>query len=321
MCVILIKDDNNIINEQLLKNSMDKNPDGLGVVWLDSNEITYHESKDIDILRSERPYIAHFRYATVGEVSLANCHPFPIGDTGEYLMQNGTVRNLGSKKMTDTEHLANLLALLPRHTWREVLEMTDCRFVITDLHSYDVYNDDLWFEYEGVWVSKENVLPNYIKKFSDYKNYYDPFDDRYLAYDEFDDQELFYGDEEYIPVAVYGTLKVGHNNYNHYLKDAEYIGSGVTAEKYPLIINGLPYVLNKPGDGQHIEVDVFYVNKSQLKDLDALEGHPNWYYRDEIQVVMDDSSVEYAFIYFNDTVEDNGVHHKSYTQHNKYLEF
>jgi gamma-glutamylaminecyclotransferase len=317
MCVILIKDDNKIINEQLLKNSMDKNPDGLGVVWLDKNEITYHDSKDIDILRSDRPYIAHFRYATVGEVSLANCHPFPIGDTGEYLMQNGTVRNLGNKQMTDTEHLANLLAELPRQTWRNVLEMTDCRFVITDLHSYDVYNEDLWFEHEGVWVSKDNVLPNYIKKF-DYKTYYDPFDDTYLAYDEFDNYDDY---EEYVAVAVYGTLKKGHSNYYHYLKDADYLGSGLTAERYPLIINGLPYVMNKPGEGEHVEVDVFLVNKRQLQDLDMLEGHPTWYYREEIRIVMDDSTIEYASIYFNDTVDDNGVHHKSYTQNNKYLEF
>lgn len=315
MCVILIKDNHDVINEQLLKNSKDKNPDGLGVVWLDTNELTYHESKDIDVLRAERPYIAHFRYATVGEVSLANCHPFPIGDTGEYLMQNGTVRNLGNKQTTDTEHLADLLADIPRQLWREVLEMTDCRFVVTDLHSYDVFNDDLWFEYEGVLVSKENVLPTYIKSFNNYYGYedfYDPFDDNLSKWNEYDD---------YVAVAVYGTLKKGHNNYYNYLGDADYLGSGITADKYPLIIEGLPYVLNKPGEGEHIDVDVFYVSRQELKALDGLEGHPNWYYREEIEIVMDDSSIEYAYLYFNDTVADNGKHHKTYTQNNKYLEF
>ena len=315
MCVILIKDNHNIIDEQLLNNSMEKNPDGLGVVWLDTNEITYHESKDIDILRNERPYIAHFRYATVGEVSLANCHPFPIGDTGEYLMQNGTVRNLGNKQTTDTEHLADLLAELPRHLWREVLEMTDCRFVTTDLHTYDVYNDDLWHEYDDILVSKDNVLPNYIKKLDNYygyEDYYSPFDDNFGKWNEYDD---------YVAVAVYGTLKKGHNNYFNYLKHADYAGSGVTSEKFPLIINGLPYVLNKPGVGHNVEVDIFYVNRKELAELDALEGHPEWYYREEVEVIMNDGGIEYAYLYFNDEVEDNGKHHKTYTQTNKYMEF
>lgn len=303
MCVIMIKDNDKQPDINLLQNASLLNPDGLGIVWLDTNNITYHDSDDFDILYTERPYIAHFRYATVGEISIENCHPFPIGNTGEYLMQNGTIKNLGDKSMTDTEHLASMLAEMPRYLWRDVLEMTECRFVITDMHGYDVYNEHLWHEYDGIWLSKDNVIPDFSY-------------DSYGWTDGWDEYDIH---NHYVPVAVYGTLKKGHNNYYRYLAQADYVGRGVTAEKFPLVIQGLPYLLNDPGKGHNVEVDVFYVTPSELEALDRLEGHPEWYYRQEIVIKMDDGTEEIAYIYFNDEVEDKGEYHETYKQH--YAEF
>ena len=73
------------------------NPDGLGIVWLDTFEVTYHNSKEYKKLLTDRPYIAHFRYATVGKVNKANTHPFICGkQEDELLMMNGTIKGLGA---------------------------------------------------------------------------------------------------------------------------------------------------------------------------------------------------------------------------------
>ena len=48
-------------------------------------------------------------------------------------------------------------------------------------------------------------------------------------------------------IAVYGTLKKGYSNYNNHLRSSVYLGRGETKEKYPLLVEGLPYMVNKKG--------------------------------------------------------------------------
>ncbi len=99
-----------------------------------------------------------------------------------------------------------------------------------------------------------------------------------------------------------------------------YVGKSHTVEKYPLIINGLPYLLNKPGVGHNVEIDLFLVDdRTELPDIDMLEGHPRWYERKRIEVETEKGNVFMPYVYFNDTVEDSGKHHKSYTQ-NTYMD-
>ena len=78
MCIIIVKDNNKLISNDTLIASATINQHGLGVLWLDSYKVTYHDSKDYMLLKTKRPYIAHFRYATVGKISVENCHPFKI---------------------------------------------------------------------------------------------------------------------------------------------------------------------------------------------------------------------------------------------------
>jgi len=117
-----------------------------------------------------------------------------------------------------------------------------------------------------------------------------------------------------VPVAVYGTLKKGYSNYHHYLQGSPYVGAGETMNKYPLVISGLPYVMSKKGVGYNVDVDVFLVSQSKLKEIDGLEGHPTWYERKQINILMSDGMTMVAWLYFNDTIEDTGLYHKSYTQ-------
>ena len=114
-------------------------------------------------------------------------------------------------------------------------------------------------------------------------------------------------------VCVYGTLKRNHGNHR-LLEDALYIGTGHTFRHYPLVIknSGLPFLLERPGAGYKVSVEVYLVNNATLRMLDALEGHPNWYYRKKIDVVLGDDK-EKAWVYFGprDLNHDN-IYHESY---------
>lgn len=280
MCVIIIKQKAGKLSQEIARTSSRINPHGLGIIWLDTFEVTYHKSADFKVLDTERPFIAHFRYATVGAVNKQNTHPFQCGNNkNEYLMMNGTIRGLGNIKMCDSKVLANNLGAIPRDKWKVELEQHDCRFVTINIHSrtFQIYNREEWIQKDGIWYSKDNVLEDNL-------------------------------------VAVYGTLKKGYNNYYSYLTSAKYVAKGTTKDKYPLIISGLPYLIEDIGKGHNVEVDVFKVSDSKLKDLDILEGHPNWYRRKQTDVVVGKKTLS-CWIYFNIKEKaTNQVFHKSYVQ-------
>jgi predicted glutamine amidotransferase len=116
MCIIIVKSKDKQVSQETLKNSARLNPHGLGVIFLDTNEVKYFKSKDYKVLNTERPYIAHFRYATKGKINRENTHPFICGkNTDELLMHNGTLQGYGSQNLCDSKHLAMELGTIPRH--------------------------------------------------------------------------------------------------------------------------------------------------------------------------------------------------------------
>ena len=280
MCVIIIKQTGKQMSNEVAKTSARINPHGLGVIWLDTFEVTYHKSTEYKVLDTERPFIAHFRYATVGAINKENTHPFRCGDNKhEWLMMNGTIRGLGNVNKSDSRVLAESLGRVPRHKWKKELEQHECRFVTINTHSrtYQIYNKELWTQRDGVWYSKDNVLEDNL-------------------------------------VAVYGTLKKGYNNYNRYLTSSKHVGKGKTLNKYPLIIRGLPYLIDESGKGYNVEVDVFKVSGTVLANLDRLEGHPTWYRRKQVPIVVKGKSLT-CWIYFNIKETSAGeMFHTSYIQ-------
>ena len=280
MCVIIIKQKKNqTVDVDTLENAGTINPDGLGVVWLDDYSISYHKSTEWKVLDTDRPYIAHFRYATKGKVGRSNTHPFQCGPAKhEFLMHNGTIMGMGNAETCDSKMLAEHIGKSPRHTWEQALAEYDSRFVTINVNrrSFQVYNKHLWSKKNGVWYSKDHVVQD---------NY----------------------------VAVYGTLKKGNSNYYHYLSDSKHVGTGKTKDKYPLVVSGLPYLLERKGVGHNVVVDVFKVSDSQLEKLDKLEGHPNWYIRKQVDCVIGDT-VEKCWIYFNPTAIDTKEYIESYEQ-------
>lgn len=83
-------------------------------------------------------------------------------------------------------------------------------------------------------------------------------------------------------VFVYGTLKHGQSNH-HLIKGAEFIGRACTVQPYRMYTTGgYPVVFEEPA--YSIAGEVYYVNDIQLKALDRLEGHPNFFIRKQIPV-------------------------------------
>lgn len=286
MCVIIIKQKDNVMSNEIAKTSARINPHGLGIVWLDTFEVTYHKSKEYNLLLTKRPFIAHFRYATVGKVGLSNTHPFRCGvNKDELLMQNGTIKGLGTADECDSKVLAKSLGNISRQNWKQELEQYDSRFVSinTRTRSFQIYNRDLYTYRDGIWYSKANVLQDNL-------------------------------------VAVYGTLKKGFNNYYNYLKSSKHVGAGRTQDKYPLIVEGLPFLVNEKGVGHNVKVDVFKVSDATFKNLDALEGHPRWYKREQIPVKLSNGKVYTCWVYFNPkTITSNTILQESYEQSSRYL--
>lgn len=159
-----------------------------------------------------------------------------------------------------------------------MLGQHDSRFVSYNKRNrqYEIYNKDLWVKSKGVWFSKPNVLQENV-------------------------------------IAVYGTLKKGYGN-NRLLINQRFVGKGKTTDRYPLIINGLPYLMEQKGKGHKVEVEVYKVDDDTFDSIDALEGHPNFYERVETSITMKNGKRITAWIYFNRS-------QKNYTNEKYYVRY
>ena len=99
-------------------------------------------------------------------------------------------------------------------------------------------------------------------------------------------------------IAVYGTLRRGWGN-NRLLADSKFVDAGKTKVKYTMYASGIPFVSShKPTSNIHVEV--FDVPEEDVPRVDGLEGHPNWYQRRPIQVILDSGEETTAELYFMD---------------------
>ncbi len=98
-----------------------------------------------------------------------------------------------------------------------------------------------------------------------------------------------------ILVFVYGTLKRG-GAWHNLLEGSEFLGSGYTEARFPMVIQGIPYLLDEMG-GNHVQGELFAVNMDTLRALDALEQHPRWYCRSLKTVVVGGERRD-AYVYF-----------------------
>lgn len=339
MCLIIHNPKAKVVNETILNNALCLNPDGFGIFFHDTKEIIHTMSweESWDLLLMGRPYTAHFRYATSGPVGKKTCHPFKIDDTFS-LMMNGTIDRLVSKKEVDTVALCKILNGMSESKMLDVLATYACRFALLNTLSGKVtlVNNDLWSVRDGVHFSKANCFPSPTPSLyptaAVYKTSYSAEQDIVdREWEEFCSYEKSIMDEDYddiepqpvscspnlVSVAVYGTLKKGHGNHR-LLTNSYCLGEGFTSEPYPLVIDGLPYVIDRAGKGKRVCVEIYRVDSATLARLDSLEGHPEWYQRKQIQVQLYKGGTVSAWVYMipdsksQTHMNDTGIYHERF---------
>ncbi len=92
-------------------------------------------------------------------------------------------------------------------------------------------------------------------------------------------------------VAVYGTLKMGQDNYARFLPGRSPLFRGFVEIPYGLYANGA-YPMLVPAEGKsRIFVEVFDVDERKLRELDALE-EPYDYQRESVYLAEYGREVE-----------------------------
>jgi len=84
-------------------------------------------------------------------------------------------------------------------------------------------------------------------------------------------------------VAVYGTLKTGEENYSRFLPGKTPAFRGFVEIPYQMYSNGDYPMLVSSESGGRIFVEVFEVDESKLRELDALEA-PYDYWRETVHL-------------------------------------
>ena len=112
-------------------------------------------------------------------------------------------------------------------------------------------------------------------------------------------------------VFVYGTLKKGFGN-NSLMESAEakFICETTTKKEYYLVSYGIPYVVKETKEYPRsirkmkgkIKGELYEIPEKNIGIIDDLEGHPNWYRRELVEL----ENGEKAYLYFMDLdLEEN----------------
>ena len=114
-------------------------------------------------------------------------------------------------------------------------------------------------------------------------------------------------------VFVYGTLRQGEGNHR-LLSKSTLVGVGKSVNKYCMTANGCPFV-NKYIQQSNIVGEVYQIpNVTEMYNLDMLESHPYWYYREIIQIKLKDGSIVDAWIYFNDDIGQDVINNGDFVE-------
>jgi gamma-glutamylaminecyclotransferase len=84
---------------------------------------------------------------------------------------------------------------------------------------------------------------------------------------------------------VYGTLRRGGPNHA-LLAGARPLGAATTVERHALFVEDFPYLAPTPAV-HRVRGEVYGVDAATLAAIDRLEGHPTWYERRPVAVVLD----------------------------------
>ncbi len=120
MCVIIWSPDGKIPKDHVL-NAMVAHPDGWGFAVPTGKGITTCRSTDFKrfinawVARPAGPVLLHARWASCGEISQPNCHPFRVRGHNMVAAHNGTIAGYGSDEVSDTrDFIAKVLEPMPQ---------------------------------------------------------------------------------------------------------------------------------------------------------------------------------------------------------------
>lgn len=116
MCVIIDRPANHATPSEWFSNAVKHNPDGWGIMSADSGRISIRRGfgyaaflEAYHRVPRSHPCTVHFRYATHGGKTLANCHPFDVLGGRYAIMHNGVMPDVAivDKARSDTWHFCH----------------------------------------------------------------------------------------------------------------------------------------------------------------------------------------------------------------------
>jgi len=165
-----------------IKNAWDDNPHGAGFAFTNKgNTIILKGYTDCDALitalkskmkRNKGQFLIHLRYASAGDMSLENCHPFK---SGEYaVIHNGTMSKYVVKDSpdSDTKNFCSTIESLPNgwsdsRGYRKLVEeqIGTSKVALLGNGKVTLLNEKAWIYDEGTYYSNDYYKES-VKRFT-----------------------------------------------------------------------------------------------------------------------------------------------------------
>lgn len=300
MCWMVVSKAGNKVNTEYMDKAQKHNEDGYGVAWFENGYVNtyksfdYEQFKAVCVALEKHTLVIHLRYATKGDKTLVNVHPFNI-PTG-VMFHNGTMwKAPKDANLSDSNTLAELISRCEFET------ITDIEPLI-EPYIDDAINRLVFFEDDG----KITIMNEHLGIEEDngdwYSNDYHLKDEGWCRAGACKKPKpkkdivatVVKPLERDNLVFVYGTLKDGGRN-SPLLSQATFLGDARTKSKWTMIGNGysFPYVLEMDYLlGGNIQGEVYAVNSVELERLDTLEGVPTHYKKVKTKVIYEVDGIE-----------------------------
>lgn len=176
MCLALSKPAGIALAKAAMQHAYTANPDGCGFAVRIGNHVLIEKGlwSFQGFWKRFEPYqchaaIVHFRWASMGDVTRDNCHPFTLVGGGA-LIHNGHMSGYGSKTQSDTAHwvetvLNPLLSAYPdalsQPSMRRVLEdsIHGSKMVLLTPQGTVILGEAHGHVQGGIWYSNASYLP------------------------------------------------------------------------------------------------------------------------------------------------------------------